>query len=46
MDTRIEAIKKTSQELKHPPDGIQAVNRNAGQIFASEKMLETGITDI
>jgi len=46
MDTRIEAIKKASQELKHLLDGIQVVNRNAGRIFASVKMPETDITDI
>jgi len=46
MDTRIKAIKKASQELKHLSGGIQAVNRNAERILASVKMLEINITDI
>ncbi|MBS3920597.1 MAG: hypothetical protein KG012_17120 [Deltaproteobacteria bacterium] len=46
MDARIKKIKKAALELKEFSGGIQAVDRNAGRILASVKMLEINISDI
>jgi hypothetical protein len=46
LDTRIKAIKKTTQELKQLSGGIQAIDRNAERILASVKMLEINISDV
>jgi prefoldin subunit 5 len=46
LDTRIKAIKKTTQELKQLSGGIQAIDRNAERILASVKMLEINVSDV
>jgi hypothetical protein len=46
IDTRIKTIKKAAQELKELSGGMPAVDRNAGRILASVKMLEINISDL
>jgi hypothetical protein len=46
LDTRIQAIRKASEELKQLGREIPAVDRNARRILASVKMLEINVTDI
>ena len=46
IDTRIKAIKKAAQELKHLSGGIQAIDRNVSRILASVKMLEINVSDL
>jgi len=46
IDTRIKAMKKAAQELKHLSGGIQAIDRNVSRILASVKMLEINVSDL
>ncbi len=46
MDVRIKKIRKAAEELRELSGGIQAVDRNAGRILASTKMLEINISDL
>jgi len=46
MDEKIQAIKKAALELKELSGGMQAVDRNAGPILTSIKMLEINVSDV
>jgi hypothetical protein len=46
IETRIQKIRKTAEELKGLCGGIPAVERNAVRILASVKMLEINISDL
>ncbi|MFB3885998.1 MAG: hypothetical protein ACE144_12275 [Thermodesulfobacteriota bacterium] len=46
IDARIKTIRKAAEELRDFSKRIPAVNRNAGRILASVKMLEINISDI
>ena len=46
MDAKIQAIKKTTLQLKEISSGIQAVDRNADRILSSVKMLEINVSDV
>jgi hypothetical protein len=46
IDTRIKTIRKAAQELKELSGEIPTVDRNAGRILASVKMLEINISDL
>jgi chaperonin cofactor prefoldin len=46
IDTRIKTIRKAAQELEELSGEIPAVDRNAGRILASVKMLEINISDL
>ncbi len=44
MESRIQLMKKTAEELKILGENIPAVERNAARILASIKMLEINIS--
>ena len=46
LDTRIQSIKKTAQELKALSNRIPAIDCNTARILASVKMLEINISDV
>jgi len=46
IDTKIQSMKKTAEELKQMADGFPALYRNSSRILASIKMLEVNISDI
>ena len=46
LNTKIQLMKKTAQELKHMGEIFPAINRNAVRILASVKMLEINVSDV
>jgi hypothetical protein len=46
IDTRIQSMKKTAEELKQMAENFPALYRNSSRILASIKMLELNISDI
>jgi len=46
IDTKIQVIKKATEELKPLADKFPAVARNAARLMASVKMLEIEVSDI
>lgn len=46
MDTKIQSMKKTAEELKQMAENFPALYRNSSRILASIKMLELNISDI
>ena len=45
IDSKIQLMKKTTEELKVLAEDIPAVERNSSRIMASIKMLEINISD-
>jgi hypothetical protein len=46
IDTKIQAMKTTAEELKQMAESFPALYRNSSRILASIKMLELNISDI
>lgn len=46
IDTRIQLIKKTAEELNGMADEFPALARNTARILASLKMLEINVSDL
>ena len=46
LDTKIQSIKKTAEELKKMSEDFPALNRNVSRLLASVKMLEMNISDV
>lgn len=46
LDTRIQSMKKTAEELNHMAENFPAVFRNTARILASIKMLEMNVSDV
>jgi hypothetical protein len=46
IDTKIQSMKKTAEELKQMAESFPALYRNSSRILASVKMLELNISDI
>ncbi|MEJ2726051.1 MAG: hypothetical protein P8175_15705 [Deltaproteobacteria bacterium] len=46
IDTKIQFMKKTAEELKQIAESFPALYRNSSRILASIKMLELNISDI
>ena len=46
IDTRIQLMKKTADELKGMADEFPALARNTARILASLKMLEINVSDL
>ena len=46
LDTKIQLMKKTAQELSQIADQFPAVARNTARILASIKMLEINVSDV
>ena len=46
IDTRIQLIKKTAEELRGMADEFPALARNTARILASLKMLELNVSDL
>ena len=46
IDTKIQAMKTTAEELKQMAESFPALYRNSSRILASIKMLEVNISDI
>jgi hypothetical protein len=46
LNTKIQLMKKTAQELKQMGEIFPAINRNAVRILASVKMLEINVADV
>lgn len=45
IDAKIQAIKKTAEELKEIGESFPALYRNTARLLASTKMLEINISD-
>ena len=46
LDEKIQALKKTAEELKRMGRDFPAVGRNIARVLASIKMLELNVSDI
>jgi hypothetical protein len=46
LNTKIQLMKKTAEELKQMGEIFPAINRNAVRILASVKMLEINVSDV
>ncbi len=46
LDSRIQSLKKTAEELKTMGEDFPALYRNTSRILASIKMLELNISDV
>ena len=46
LDTKIQLMRKTAEELKQMGDHFPAINRNVVRILASIKMLEINVSDV
>ena len=46
LDSRIQSMKKTAEELKQMGENFPALYRNINRILASIKMLELNISDV
>jgi hypothetical protein len=46
IDTKIQSMKKTAEELNKMAESFPALYRNSSRILASIKMLELNISDI
>jgi chaperonin cofactor prefoldin len=46
LDTKIQSIKKTAEELKQMGEDFPALYRNVSRLLASIKMLELNISDL
>jgi len=46
IDSKIQSIKKTAEELKQMGEDFPALYRNISRVLASIKMLELNISDV
>ena len=46
LDSKIQSIKKTAEELKQMGEDFPALYRNVSRLMASVKMLELNISDV
>ena len=46
LDTKIQSMKKTAEEIKQMAGSFPALYRNSSRILASIKMLELNVSDI
>ena len=46
IDTKIQLMKKTAEELNRIGEGFPALARNTARILASVKMLEINVSDL
>jgi hypothetical protein len=46
LDSKIQSIKKTAEELKKMGEDFPALYRNVSRLMASVKMLELNISDV
>jgi chaperonin cofactor prefoldin len=46
LDSRIQSIKKTAEELKQMGEDFPALYRNVSRLLASVKMLELNVSDV
>ena len=46
LNTKIQLMKKTAEELKQMGEIFPTINRNAVRILASVKMLEINVSDV
>jgi hypothetical protein len=46
LNTKIQLMKKTAEELKRMGENFPAINRNTVRILASVKMLEINVSDV
>jgi hypothetical protein len=46
LDSKVQAMKKTAEELKQMGEDFPALQRNISRILASLKMLELNISDV
>ena len=46
LNTKIQLMKKTAEELKQMGENFPAINRNTVRILASVKMLEINVSDV
>jgi hypothetical protein len=46
LDSKIQSMKKTAEELKHMGEDFPALYRNVSRVLASIKMLELNISDV
>jgi hypothetical protein len=46
LNTKIQLMKKTAEELKRMGENFPAINRNTVRILASVKMLEINVSEV
>jgi len=46
LDTKIQSMKKTAEELKRMGEDFPALYRNVSRVLASIKMLELNVSDL
>jgi hypothetical protein len=46
LDTKIQSMKKTAEELKQMGEDFPALYRNVSRVLASIKMLELNVSDL
>ena len=46
LDSKIQSIKKTAEELKKMGEDFPALSRNVSRVLASIKMLELNVSDV
>ena len=46
LDSRVQSMKKTAEELKQMGEDFPALYRNISRVLASIKMLELNISDV
>jgi hypothetical protein len=46
LDSKIQSMKKTAEELKHMGEDFPALYRNVSRVLASIKMLELNVSDL
>lgn len=46
LNTKIQLMKKTAEELKRMGENFPAINRNTVRILANVKMLEINVSDL
>ncbi len=46
LDSKIQSIKKTAEELKQMGEDFPALSRNVSRLLASVKMLELNVSDV
>ncbi len=46
LDSKIQSMKKTAEELKQMGEDFPALHRNISRVLASLKMLELNISDV
>ncbi|MGE5839185.1 MAG: hypothetical protein ACM34H_04570 [Deltaproteobacteria bacterium] len=46
LDSKIQSMKRTAEELKKMGEDFPALNRNVSRLLASIKMLELNVSDV